>query len=87
MFELIQKAAETAGRASTTSAHWRSVLAYSLTGVFTVAVNFLIVAGMLFLVIKAINTLKRKEEAKPKPDVPADVKLLTEIRDLLATRK
>ena len=53
----------------------------------TVAVNFLIVAAVLFLVIKAINTLKRQEEAKPKPDVPADVKLLTEIRDLLATRK
>ena len=53
----------------------------------TVAVNFLIVAAVLFLVIKAINTLKREEEAKPKPDVPADVKLLTEIRDLLATRK
>jgi large conductance mechanosensitive channel len=51
-----------------------------------VAVNFLIVAAVLFLVIKAINTLKRKE-AKPTPDVPADVKLLTEIRDLLATRK
>jgi large conductance mechanosensitive channel len=53
----------------------------------TIAVNFLIVAAVLFLVIKAINTLKRQEEAKPKPDVPADVKLLTEIRDLLATRK
>jgi large conductance mechanosensitive channel len=53
----------------------------------TIAVNFLIVAAVLFLVIKAINTLKRQEEAKPKPDVPADVKLLIEIRDLLATRK
>ena len=53
----------------------------------TITVNFLIVAAVLFLVIKAINTLKRQEEAKPKPDVPADVKLLTEIRDLLATRK
>jgi large conductance mechanosensitive channel len=53
----------------------------------TIAVNFLIVAAVLFLVIKAINTLKRQEEAQPKPDVPADVKLLTEIRDLLATRK
>jgi large conductance mechanosensitive channel len=53
----------------------------------TVAVNFLIVAAVLFFVIKAINTLKRQEEAKPKPDVPPEVKLLTEIRDLLATRK
>ena len=53
----------------------------------TVAVNFLIVAAVLFLVIKAISRLKKQEEAKPKPEVPADVKLLTEIRDLLATRK
>jgi large conductance mechanosensitive channel len=53
----------------------------------TVAVNFLIVAAVLFLVIKAISRLKKQEEAKPKTEVPADLKLLTEIRDLLATRK
>ena len=47
-----------------------------------------IVAAVLFLVIQALNKLKKQEEAKPKPpEVPADVKLLTEIRDLLATRK
>ena len=54
----------------------------------TVAVNFLIVAAVLFLVIQAMNRLKKQEEAKPKPpEVPAEVKLLTEIRDLLATAK
>ena len=44
-----------------------------------------IVAWVLFLVIKAMNTMKRKEEAKPAPvaETPADIKLLTEIRDLL----
>jgi large conductance mechanosensitive channel len=51
----------------------------------TVALNFIIVAFVLFLVIKAMNQLMRKEEAKadvPKPaELPADVKLLTEIRD------
>ena len=54
----------------------------------TAAVNFIIVAFALFLVIRAINRLKRKEDAKvdvPKaPEIPADVKLLSEIRDLLA---
>ncbi len=46
---------------------------------------FLIVAFVLFIVIKAMNKMKRNAEAEPvKPaDVPADVKLLTEIRDLL----
>lgn len=54
----------------------------------TIALNFLMVAAVLFLVIKAMNRLKRQEEEAPKPaEVPADVKLLTEIRDLLATRK
>ena len=54
----------------------------------TVALNFLIVAGVLFLVIKGMSKLKRQEEAAPKPaETPADVKLLTEIRDLLAVRK
>ena len=51
----------------------------------TVTLNFLIVAAVLFLVVKGMNHLKRKEDEAPKPpEDPADVKLLTEIRDLLA---
>lgn len=54
----------------------------------TIAVNFLIVTAVLFLVIKAMNKLKRQEQAALKPpETPADIKLLTEIRDLLAIRK
>ncbi len=53
----------------------------------TIAVNFVIVAAVLFLVIRGMNTLTRKEEAAPKPaEAPANVKLLTEIRDLLARK-
>lgn len=54
----------------------------------TVAVNFLIIAFVLFLVVKGINRLRRAEEAKPAaPEAPPeDVKLLTEIRDLLSRR-
>ena len=54
----------------------------------TVAINFMIVAFVLFLVIRAMNKLVTKEEAKPEAvaEVPADVKILGEIRDLLATR-
>ena len=57
----------------------------------TVVVNFAIIAFVLFLVIKAMNQLKRKQDkaidAKTSPpEVPADVKVLTEIRDILATR-
>jgi large conductance mechanosensitive channel len=48
-------------------------------------VDFLIVATAIFAAVKAINMMKRKEEAAPTVAVapPADVVLLTEIRDLL----
>jgi large conductance mechanosensitive channel len=52
-------------------------------------IAFLIVAFVLFMVIKAMNKLKRKEEAAPAPAPPepsAEEKLLTEIRDLLRAR-
>lgn len=48
-------------------------------------VDFLIIAFCIFCVIKAINSLKKKpvEEASAEPETPADIALLTEIRDLL----
>lgn len=54
----------------------------------TVAINFAIVAFVLFLVIRAMNKLTAKEEAKPEAvaEVPADVRLLGEIRDILAAK-
>ena len=54
----------------------------------TVSLNFIIVAFVLFMVIRAMNKLQHAEEKKPEAvaEVPADVKLLGEIRDILATR-
>src|SRR5437763_14217661 len=50
----------------------------------TLALNFLIIAFVLFIVIRLINQLKRKDEAAPAPPKPTrEVELLTEIRDLL----
>ena len=48
-------------------------------------VKFVIIAFALFLVVRVMNRLKRKQEdVPPKPvPVPADIALLTEIRDLL----
>lgn len=52
-------------------------------GVFINAViNFLIVAFVIFMLVKQVNRLKKQEAAAPS-EPPADVKLLTEIRDLL----
>jgi large conductance mechanosensitive channel len=45
-------------------------------------VDFLIVAFTIFLVVKAMNAMKKKEEAKP-AEPTAEIKLLTEIRDSL----
>ena len=50
---------------------------------FTVALNFLIIAWVLFLAIKGINKLQTAEPPAPPPGPTAEVKLLTEIRDLL----
>jgi large conductance mechanosensitive channel len=48
-------------------------------------IQFIIIAFAIFLVVKAINRLSRREEAAPAAP-PADVVLLTEIRDLLKSQ-
>jgi large conductance mechanosensitive channel len=55
-------------------------------GVFLSAIlNFIIVAFILFLIVKGINRFKKKEEAAPSAPVatPEDIILLREIRDAL----
>jgi large conductance mechanosensitive channel len=49
----------------------------------TVALNFLIVAAVLFVAIKGMNKLKKEEPPAAAPEPTPEVKLLTEIRDLL----
>ena len=48
-------------------------------------IDFVIIAFAIFMVIKAMNSLKKKEEEKPAapPKPTAEEILLTEIRDLL----
>jgi large conductance mechanosensitive channel len=48
-------------------------------------INFVIVAFVLFMLIKGMNAAKKKEEAAPAAPAapPADIQLLSEIRDLL----
>ncbi len=55
----------------------------------TVAINFLLLALVIFMMVKGINKLKRKEEAKVAVSPPAPSKeqiLLAEIRDLLKNK-
>ena len=64
-----------------------AVLAYG--SFLTIVLNFLILAWIIFLLVKMVNTMRRRLVAE-KPQAPAappaDVALLTEIRDLLARR-
>lgn len=49
-------------------------------------INFVLVAFALFLIVKALNAAQKREDAKQPaapPAPPADIQLLTEIRDLL----
>ena len=56
-------------------------------------IDFLLIAWVLFMIIKALNkakaaVVKEEEEAPAEPEpVPADIELLTEIRDLLKEKK
>ncbi|MBR0469564.1 MAG: large conductance mechanosensitive channel protein MscL [Mogibacterium sp.] len=56
-------------------------------------IDFLLIALVLFFIIKGLNKAKalaekEKEEAPAEPEaVPADIELLTEIRDLLKEKK
>jgi large conductance mechanosensitive channel len=55
----------------------------------TVVINFLILAWIIFLMVKAVNTMRKrveKEKTAEPAAPPADVVLLTEIRDLLAKK-
>ena len=49
----------------------------------TVALNFAILAFIIFVMVKQINRLKREEPPAPPPPTPEDVQLLREIRDSL----
>ena len=54
----------------------------------TVTVNFIIIAWVLFLVVKGMNRVMKEEETAPVPPAPPtrEEELLTEIRDLLRAR-
>ncbi|MCV0396025.1 MAG: large conductance mechanosensitive channel protein MscL [Rhizobiaceae bacterium] len=62
-----------------------AVLAYG--SFITVLINFLILAVIIFLLVKGVNNLRRDLEEEKQSEAappPQDVQLLTEIRDLLA---
>ena len=54
----------------------------------TNVIDFIIVAFVMFVIVKGVNATKKKEEpAPPAPKGPSQEDLLVEIRDLLAKKK
>ena len=83
------KALATGGTAPATYAKAKELGATLGYGQFlTVTINFIIIAFILFLVVKGMNKMKKSEAAKPaEPPAPSTSEvLLTEIRDLLKSR-
>ena len=58
-----------------------SVFAYGLF--INALIAFLLVALALFVIVKAMNKLKKKEEENPAPKGPTEIDVLMEIRDSL----
>ncbi|MCF8998818.1 large conductance mechanosensitive channel protein MscL [Acinetobacter nectaris] len=55
----------------------------------TILINFIILAWVVFLMVRVINKMRRKEETAPAAPAPTpeDIQLLREIRDELKARK
>ena len=70
----------------TDQAHKIAEVAISYGAFINTIITFIIIAFAIFMVIKGMNRLQRKQEAAPAAP-PADVALLTEIRDLLKNRQ
>ncbi len=63
-----------------------AVVAYG--SFFNNIINFLIIAFVIFLLVRAVNRMMQAKAEAPTPPVPtAEEKLLTEIRDLLKTQR
>jgi large conductance mechanosensitive channel len=73
-----------AGQAATNLADARKAGAVFAYGSFiTVAINFIILAFIIFMMVKQINRLKREEPAPPPAAPPEEITLLRDIRDAL----
>ena len=57
------------------------VAVFAYGNFITVAINFMILAFIIFLMVRAINRLKRQEPPPPPAAPPEEVMLLREIRD------
>ena len=62
---------------------WQKSVTINYGNFLQIALNFMIIAFCIFLVVKAMNRALPKKKEIPTPPGPTDIELLTEIRDLL----
>ena len=80
---LLNPALEAAGAKDIAALTWGAVKYGSF---LSAIISFLVIAFVLFMLIKGLNAMKKKEVAAP-PAPPAQEVLLAEIRDLLKAQK
>lgn len=81
---------EVADGASLAAAREAGAAVFAYGSFIMAVINFLIIAWVVFLLVKAVNrtrdTVVKKEEVEEAPAGPTQEELLAQIRDLLATR-
>ena len=82
MFKLKDAVAEVKDEAGNIVTAGQAEVALKWGAFVTAVIDFIIVAFVMFLVIKAISSMKKKQEAAPATP-PEDIVLLREIRDSL----
>lgn len=87
-FYLVLKGEVPSGTALTEALKIPNTTIFAYGNFITVAINFILLAFVVFLMIKSLNAMKRKEEevVAPPPAPTAEEQLLTEIRDELKKR-
>jgi large conductance mechanosensitive channel len=86
MFVLLREGATPGPYPSLAAAKEAGAVVIGYGAFINAVVNFVIVAFALFLLVKAMNTMKGAEAPAPPPGPTKEEVLLTEIRDLLARR-
>lgn len=86
MFLLLREGATPGPYASLGAAKEAGAVVVGYGAFINTVVNFIIVAFALFLLVKAMNSMKAAEAPAPPPGPTKEEMLLTEIRDLLARR-
>jgi large conductance mechanosensitive channel len=86
MFVLLREGAVPGPYSSLAAAKEAGAVVIGYGAFINAVVNFVIVAFALFLLVKAMNSMKAAEAPAPPPGPTKEETLLTEIRDLLARR-